>query len=352
MLALGCAGLVVVSYFCYKALGSDLLPEMDEGGFVLDYLMPAGSSLKDTNDVLLGVEKMLSATPEVESTSRRTGLQLGLQAVTEANTGDFLIKLKEKRDKGSDEIISDLRDKIGKAYPQLDIEFVQVLQDQIGDLTSSPEPIEIKLFSPDPALLAKWGPKVADAVKKVQGVADLKDGIENTISGPAVIMKIDPTVAARSGFTTKEVELDASAILQGEPSDAPAIVNDRSYTIRVRFPNNVRTNLDQIRNTMISSSTGKPATLGALAGYFRRSRADRNLARGFAKLLYRRDGAVRRSESRKGHGGGAGCGRQAGNSADGARGLRRHLRGAAEIVPRFAGGARGGCHPGVYRAAV
>jgi multidrug efflux pump subunit AcrB len=98
-------------------------------------------------------------------------------------------------------------------------------------------------------------------------VADLKDGIENTISGPAVIMKVDPSVAARSGFTTKEVELDASAILQGEPSDAPAIVNDRSYTIRVRFPDNVRTNLDQIRNTMISSSTGKPATLGALADF-------------------------------------------------------------------------------------
>ncbi len=267
VLALGCAGLVVVSYFCYKALGSDLLPEMDEGGFVLDYLMPAGSSLRDTNDVLLGVEKMLSATPEVESTSRRTGLQLGLLAVTEANNGDFLIKLKDKRDRGSDEIISELRDKIGKAYPQLDIEFAQVLQDQIGDLTSSPEPMEIKLFSPDPALLAKWGPKVADTVKKVQGVADLKDGIENTISGPAVIMKVDPSVAARSGFTTKEVELDASAILQGEPSDAPAIVNDRSYTIRVRFPNNVRTNLDQIRNTMISSSTGKPATLGALADF-------------------------------------------------------------------------------------
>ena len=267
VLALGCAGLVVVSYFCYQALGRDLLPAMDEGGFVLDYLMPAGSSLKDTNDVLLGVEKMLSATPEVESTSRRTGLQLGLAAVTEANTGDFLIKLKDKRDRSSDEIISELRDKIGKAYPQLDIEFAQVLQDQIGDLTSSPEPMEIKLFSPDPVLLAKWGPKVADTVKKVQGVADLKDGIENTISGPAVIMKVDPSVAARSGFTTKEVELDASAILQGEPSDAQAIVNDRSYTIRVRFPNNVRANLDQIRNTMISSSTGKPATLGALADF-------------------------------------------------------------------------------------
>src|SRR5580698_487119 len=119
---------------------------MDEGDFVLDYLMPAGSSLADTNQVLMGVEKILVKVPEIESLSRRTGLQLGLAAVTEANTGDFLVKLKRNRKRGVDEIISQLRDKIGDEYPQLDIEFAQVLQDMIGDLTSSPEPIEIKLF--------------------------------------------------------------------------------------------------------------------------------------------------------------------------------------------------------------
>ena len=96
-LAAGCLVLMVASYFCYTSLGSDLLPAMDEGGFILDYLMPAGSSLADTNEVLLGVEKILAKTPEVESTSRRTGLQLGLAAVTEANTGDFSVKLERSR---------------------------------------------------------------------------------------------------------------------------------------------------------------------------------------------------------------------------------------------------------------
>lgn len=267
VLLLGSAALIAVSWFCYTRLGSDLLPEMDEGGFVLDYLMPAGSSLQDTNQVLLGVEKILSATPEVESTSRRTGLQLGLEAVTEANRGDFLVKLKADRDRGIDEVIDDIREKVSKAYPQLDIEFPQVLQDQIGDLTNSPEPIEIKLFSPDPKLLAAWGPKIADRIKQIPMVADVKDGIENTISGPAIIMKVDPATAARAGFTPREVELDASAILQGEPANLPAVVNDRSYTIRVRFPESVRTSLDRIRNTIIVSSTGKTATLGSVADF-------------------------------------------------------------------------------------
>jgi CzcA family heavy metal efflux pump len=263
---IACIALIGGSYFCYQSLGSDLLPEMDEGGFILDYLMPAGSALADTNEVLLGVEKILASTPEVESTSRRTGLQLGLAAVTEANNGDFSVRLKRDRDRGIDEIISELREKVNKQYPQLDVEFIQVLQDMIGDLTNSPEPIEIKLFSDDPKLLGEWAPKVAEKIKKIKEVADVKDGIENTVSGSAIVMNVDPVVAARAGFTPQEIELDASAILQGEPAATPVVVNDRAYTIRVRFPENSRTSLEQVRNTMItSSSTGKTATLGSLA---------------------------------------------------------------------------------------
>jgi len=263
----GCVLLVVASYFCYNALGSDLLPAMDEGVFILDYLMPAGSSLADTNEVLLGVEKILAATPEVETTSRRTGLQLGLYAVTEANRGDFTVKLKKPPRRGINEVISGIRDKVNERYPQLDVEFPQILQDNIGDLTSSPEPIEIKLFSQNPDLLKEWAPKVGDRIKKIDAVKDVKNGIENTISGPAIVMRVDPVVAARAGFTPQEIELDASAILQGEPAPPPVILNARSYTIRVRFPESTRSSLDRIRNTLITSSTGKSASLGSVAEF-------------------------------------------------------------------------------------
>jgi CzcA family heavy metal efflux pump len=269
VLLVGCIGLVAVSYFCYNALGSDLLPGMDEGNFVLDYLMPAGSSLKDTNQVLLGIEKILQKTPEVAGTSRRTGLQLGLAAVTEANYGDFSVRLKPlgQRKRGIDDVISEVRKKVNDSYPQLDVEFTQQLQDNIGDLTNSPEPIEIKMFSQDPALLAKWAPKVGEAIKKIDVVKDVKNGIENTISGSAITMRVDPVLAARSGFSPQEVELDASAILQGEPATTPVVVNDRAYTIRVRFPDSARADLDRIKDTMIVSSTGKNATLGSVAAF-------------------------------------------------------------------------------------
>ena len=257
--------LIVTAYVCYQFSGSGLLPEMDEGGFILDYIMPAGSSLAETNRVVRHLEQILRDTPEVENTSRRTGLQLGLAAVTEANTGDISVRLKASRSRDIEDVIADVRAKIKTQEPAIDVEFVQVLQDMISDLTGEPQPVEIKLFSQDAALLQEWAPKVADAIGKDKGVVDVLNGIDNTISGPAVIFQVDPSIAARAGFTPEEVATDAAAILEGEPSTTPVVTHDRTYTLRVRFPAGNRASLEAMRDTLLVSSTGKTATLGSLA---------------------------------------------------------------------------------------
>ena len=258
-------GIVVLTFVCYRYLGSDLLPEMDEGGFILDYFTPPGSSLVESNRILLHIEEILRATPEVENTSRRTGLQLGLAAVTEANRGDFTVKLKRGRKRGIDDIIADVRSEIEQKEPATKVEFIQILQDMIGDLTSQPEPIVIKLFSRDGKLLNETAPKVAEAIGKVHGVVDVLNGVENTVSGPVVTFQVNPTVAARVGFTSEEVALDAAAVLEGEPAATPVILNDRAYTIRVRFPEQNRASLERMGDTLLTSSTGRTATLGSLA---------------------------------------------------------------------------------------
>jgi multidrug efflux pump subunit AcrB len=158
-----------------------------------------------------------------------------------------------------------VRAKIKAAEPTLDVEFPQLLQDMIGDLTSAPEPVVIKLFSQDPEVLHRWAPQVAGSIKKIPGVVDVEDGIENHISGTALMFNVDPVTTARSGFTPQEVELDASAMLQGEPAPPPVVLNDRSYTIRVQFPPAVRKTVDTLKNTLIVSGTGKTATIGSLA---------------------------------------------------------------------------------------
>jgi multidrug efflux pump subunit AcrB len=203
--------------------------------------------------------------PEVESTSRRTGLQMGLAAVTEANTGDITVKLKSKRDRGIDEVIADARAQIKQTEPELDVEFTQVLQDMIGDLSNAPEPIQIKVFASDPALLANLGPRIGDAIGKIGGVVDVQNGIDNTISGPATNFQIDPTVAARMGFTPVEIAEDATSILDGVTTTDPLIANGKPYTVRVRLGDETRQSLDTIQNTIFNSATSKLATLGSLA---------------------------------------------------------------------------------------
>ncbi len=225
--------LVIASYVCYRTSGSDLMPAMDEGGFTVDYLTPAGTSLAETNRMVTHIEQIMKSVPEVESTSRRTGLQLGLAAVTEANTGDILVRLKRDRSRNIDEIMADVRSQITTQEPAVEVEFIQVLQDMIGDLTSAPQPVQIKLFSENAELLQTWARKVAESIGKIHGVVDLLDGIENTISGPAVTFQI--------------------------------VTNGRPYTVRVRFPAGSRVSLEAMRDTLLTSSSGRTATLGALA---------------------------------------------------------------------------------------
>lgn len=259
-----CLLLVLGTWGGYQLLGTNLLPDMDEGGFILDYIMPAGSSLAETNRVLEDVTRILHSIPEVENTSRRTGLQLGLAAVTEANQGDFTVKLKQKRSRSVWQVMDEVRSRVKDTHPELEIELTQVLQDNINDLSNAPQPIQVKIFSDDAALLNQLGPRVADAISKIDGVVDVDNGIDSTISGPATNFAVDPTVASRLGFTPAEVSDDATAILDGITTN-PLVANGRIYPIRVRLSDEHRTSLDAIENTVFNSASGHTATLGSLA---------------------------------------------------------------------------------------
>ena len=181
----------------------------------------------------------------------------------------------------------------------LDVEFVQLTQDMIGDLTSVPEPIAIKLFSQDPALLKQWAPQVGEAIKKLPGVVDVLDGIENTISGPATLFKVNQAMAARAGFTPQELETNIAAIMQGEPAPTPVVVNDRAYTIRVRFPESTRASVDAIKSTLLVSSTGRTGTLGTLAAVEEHAGPDRGAPREPAAQRHRYGAARRRRPGRR-----------------------------------------------------
>jgi multidrug efflux pump subunit AcrB len=262
--------LIGVSYLSYQQIGSDLLPKMDEGSFILDYVTPPGSSLEETNRMISHIEQIVRSVPEVASTSRRTGLQLGLAAVTEANIGDISAELKTDRDRDIWSIMNEVRDKVAKAEPAVDVEFTQKLQDMIGDLTSAPQPIKIMMFSPDANLLNTWAPRVADAIGKIQvgganPVVDIDNGIDSTTSGPAVSFRVNMARASHAGFTPQDVANEATAMLDGVTASEPIVLNDRPYALRIRYPAEIRSSLSAMNNTMLVGPGGQTANLGSLA---------------------------------------------------------------------------------------
>jgi len=245
----------------YYQLGSGFLPEMDEGAFVLDYITPAGTSLQETNRMLMSVEKFLRETPEVESYSRRTGAQLGL-SIAEPNTGDFLVKLKSKRDRSLEEITTELRHKIVQAEPAIDIEFPHILEDLIGDLAYSPQPIEIKTYHQDADVYKRVAHAIEEWLPKVAGVVDIVN--QNFVIGPAVNLRVDPEKAQRAGFGVTDVANIESAILDGEVA-SHMIRGDRLIGIRIRYPAVYRSSIEKLQSLLLTSPTGQTVPLSSIA---------------------------------------------------------------------------------------
>lgn len=247
------AGVLVLvgSYLLYQRLGSEFLPAFDEGAFVLDYVAPPGTSLEETDRMLRHIEEMLAKTPDIESYSRRTGLQLGL-SITEPNTGDFLVKMKPGHKLSTEEVTSELRSEIESSEPALRVEFAGILTDLIGDLTSSPSPIEIKLFSEDTVALQQTATKVEESIKTVLGVVDTFNGI--VVSGPAITFDIDPQRAARFGVTATDVANTVTTAMTGDAAST-ILQQGRLITVRVTLPAEARSSLDVLRGLPIRSAT-------------------------------------------------------------------------------------------------
>jgi CzcA family heavy metal efflux pump len=213
----------------YGQLETDFLPAQDEGAFVIDYYSRPGTSLTETNRMLMHIEQILRETPEIESFSRRTGARLAL-AIAEPNTGDFLVKLKSERSRSTEEVIEELRAKANAAEPALNFEFPGVLGDLIGDLTWSPNPVEIKIFSTDTELLKTKAEEISRTIETIPGVVDVNDGL--VVAGPTMRLRTDVAELARTGLTPKSLGTEIQATMIGTVSSY-VLQGDRTYNVRV-----------------------------------------------------------------------------------------------------------------------
>jgi len=223
--------LLAGGFILYKVIGSDFLPEMDEGSLILDYWTPPGTSLTETDQALDGVEKIIVSLPDVATYSRRTGTQLGF-FITEPNRGDYVIRLKPRRQRRPfDEVIDDLRTRIAAAEPAVHTDFGQLIEDNIGDLTGGvPQPVDVKIYGENQALLQEKARAAAQILRSVPGVADVFDGI--TVAGPKLVVNAFPEALARFGMTAESLHGQVEPALGGTVAGSLRI-GERLYNIRV-----------------------------------------------------------------------------------------------------------------------
>jgi Cu/Ag efflux pump CusA len=254
-------GLVAAVVYILPRLETGFLPEMDEGSIVLDYASPPGTSLDETDRMLHEVEKIVTKVPEVEAYSRRTGTQMGF-FITEPNTGDYLIQLKKDRDRSTEEVIEDIRKQVESTQPALRIDFGQVIGDMLGDLMTSVQPIEVKVYGDNQQKLRELSANIAEAVKAVDGTADVFDGV--VIAGPSVSVQPDFTKLAQYGVTPANLQYQLQSSLQGNVVGT-LLEKEQLSNIRMLYPGSRSLTVTDINRMQVFLPNGKLKPITELA---------------------------------------------------------------------------------------
>jgi len=261
LVMLGLIPLVFIGYFSYQQVGSGFMPKMDEGGFILDYVAPPSTSLAETDRLLRQIEQIIQQNPNVETYSRRTGLQLG-GGLTEANEGDFFIRLKGFPRPNIETIMDDIRAKIELEVPGIEVEMALLMEDLIGDLTAVPQPIEIKLYGDDQQALLNTAPKIAALIGKINGVVDIKDGI--VPSGDAINITINRDKAALEGVNPEFVTQQLNTWFTG---DVTTQIQQglKLIDVRVWLPAKDRKNISSLNDIWLQAADGHRFPLKRIA---------------------------------------------------------------------------------------
>ncbi len=248
------------AFALYRTVGTDYLPKLDEGAFTLDYITPPESTLHDTQALLRKIQDILNSTPQVVAFSRRTGTQLGF-FVTESNQGDFSVRLKSERKLSIYQVIDNIRKRVHEAVPGVQVDFSQMLQDLIGDLTGAPQPIVVKVFGPNQAVIEATARKIATQLHQVPGLVDIFNGI--VLSSPEEQVTVNQTAAQRYGVSPNYVYQALRAVVRGTVA-THVLVGDRLIGVRVRYPKVFHHDLSALSEVIIKTPSNSRVPLAAV----------------------------------------------------------------------------------------
>ena len=232
LLAMIAVPLLILGYVSYSNVPSGFMPKVDEGGFVMDYYTAPGTSLDESSRQVGQIDAMLRANPEVLTFSRRLGTGLGGD-LGQSYHGDYFVRLKDNHAATTEEIAAAVADQITAKVPGVQVEVAQLIEDLIGDLTAVPQPIEVKLYASDPSVLGGEARKVAALITKINGVVEVKDGVQ--LAGDALDVHVDPVRAGLEGVAPADVEVQLNTALSGTIATTLAKAS-KAVDVRVRLP--------------------------------------------------------------------------------------------------------------------
>ena len=261
LVLMACGVILIFGIFIYRQLQTNFLPDFDEGGFVMDYNAPPGTSLAETARILNQAEQSIRTNEDVEGYSRRLGDQLG-PFITEPYSGDYLVKLKANRKHSTEEVLDAMRHDFDQRFPMMNFVFHGFLDDLIGDLQLAPDPVEINLFSPDMNWLQQTSPRVEDDIKQIPGVVDTFNGLTET--GPSINLRVRPADAMRFGLTAQVIADAVNTALYGQISSY-VLEGDRTVNLRVMATPDTVNNMSLLRDLPIRAPTGAVVKLDQVA---------------------------------------------------------------------------------------
>ncbi len=204
------------------------------------------------------MDKAVLAHPDVATYMRRTGTNMAsgitmASGVIPPNYGDYLIQLKQGINRKTEDVISELRENVSAVAPALDIEFGQRIADLLGDLIGRPQPIVVKIFGDDQAMLQDLALKVQANLTKINGVADVMSGI--IYDGPSVTVIPDQDKLAQYKISPADFQTQLRVYNQGFPV-GQVQESEQMLTILLRSTKFIDNNVDLIKNQLIYTPDG------------------------------------------------------------------------------------------------
>jgi CzcA family heavy metal efflux pump len=221
----GAGVVLVVTFLLLSRLPSDFLPKLDEGQFEIDYHLQAGTSLAASDETARRLERLVLQDPAVVAVGRWTGLDTNGYSPTPQNNGILRVQLKPQNRRPSYPVVSSrLRKVLSAAVPSVQLDFHQILEDMINDVSGVPAPLEISLEGPDQSTLVQYANRIAGAITPVPGVADVFSGVVYT--NPTIRVHPNGRGLAAVGWQTGSLADALSAQAQGTiAAELPGPIN-------------------------------------------------------------------------------------------------------------------------------